>query len=86
MGADVDPEAIAKFRGEVGKHGDTYLVLEFLSIKFKGVLPGHLSAKISMYTARTEQRSSRKHQTTRQSRLNTLQGSARLTMIRLLSI
>jgi hypothetical protein len=38
MGADVDPEAIAKFRGEVGKHGDTYLVLEFLSIKFKGVL------------------------------------------------
>ena len=38
MGVDVDPKVIAKFTGEVGKHGDTGLVLEFLSIKFKGVL------------------------------------------------
>ena len=38
MGVNVDPEVIAKFTGEVRKHGDTYLVLEFLSIKFKGVL------------------------------------------------
>ena len=39
MGVDVDPVLTAKFTGEVEKHGDTYLVLEFLSIKFKGVLP-----------------------------------------------
>jgi hypothetical protein len=38
MGVDVDPKVITKFTAEVGKHGDTYLVLEFLSIKFKGVL------------------------------------------------
>ena len=38
MGVDVDPEVMAKFTGEVVKHGDTYLVLDFLFIKFKGVL------------------------------------------------
>jgi hypothetical protein len=29
MGVNVDHEVIAKFTGEVGKHGDTYLGLEF---------------------------------------------------------
>ncbi len=38
MGFNVDPEVIAKLTGEVRKHGDTYRVLEFLSIKFNGAL------------------------------------------------
>jgi hypothetical protein len=38
MGVNVDPEVIAKFMGEVRRHGNAYLVLEFLSIKFYGVL------------------------------------------------
>ncbi len=29
MGVNVDHEVIAKFTGEVRKHGDTYLDLEF---------------------------------------------------------
>ncbi len=38
MGVNVDPEVTTKFTGEAGKHWNTCLVFEFLSIKFKGVL------------------------------------------------